>query len=297
MLAFAGASHAETGWLKAETPRFTIYSMGSERGLRAYAERVEVMDAVFWEVYGLQRPAPPPRKLSIYLVDKPATLRLVAPSLREGVVGFYSAGPGDVFAMGLAGTDNDYILLHEYVHHLMLQHFPYGYPAWLVEGYAEYFMSTSVEDSTIKVGYAPSGRTEELNSQAWLPWEDVLTKRVSAYSQQPRQSVLRPVLAADPLSAQRPRAIQAIAGLSGRDRPGQAVGRGLRGGDRSKDRHPGSPAEHLRRRPDALCAVQEEPVPNGSRLRSRRCPQALPTCCSKTCTFRTGVDASPARPR
>ena len=180
VLALAGAAQADTStWLKAETPRFTIYSMGSERNLKAYAERVEVMDAVFWEVYGLQRPAPPLHKLSIYLVDKPATLRLIAPSLREGVVGFYSASPGDVFAMGLAGADNDYVLLHEYVHHLMLQHFPYGYPAWLVEGYAEYFMSTTVEDSSIKVGYAPSGRTGELNSQAWLPWEDVLTKRVS----------------------------------------------------------------------------------------------------------------------
>lgn len=174
-----GAAHAETAWLKAETPRFTLYSMGSEKSLRDYAERVELMDAVFWQVYGLERPAPPPHKLSIYLVDKPSTLRLVAPSLREGVVGFYSASSGEVFAMGLAAADNNYVLLHEYVHHLMLQYFPYGYPAWLVEGYAEYFMSTTVEDSSIKVGYAPAGRTEELNSEPWLPWGDILTKRVT----------------------------------------------------------------------------------------------------------------------
>jgi hypothetical protein len=178
LFSVVGSAHAES-WLRAETPRFIIYSTGSERSLKAYAERVELMDAVFWEAYGLQRPPPPPRKLPVYLVDRPATLRLVSPTLPEGAVGFYSASAGDVFAMGLAGADNDYILLHEYAHHLMLQNFPYGYPAWLVEGYAEYFMGTTVEDSSIKVGFAPNGRSYELNSQPWMPWADILTKRVS----------------------------------------------------------------------------------------------------------------------
>lgn len=178
-LALASVAQAAPAWLKAETPRFTIYSMGSERDLRNYAERVELMDAVFWEVYGLQRPPPSPRKLPIYLVDKPATLRQVAPFLNDNVVGFYSSGRDAVFAMGLAQDGNDYVLLHEYAHHLMLQNFPYGYPAWLVEGYAEYFMGTTIEDSSIKVGFAPRGRSYELNSQLWFPWETILTKRVS----------------------------------------------------------------------------------------------------------------------
>lgn len=178
-LVLASAAHAETTWLKAETPRFIVYSMGSEKDLRVYAERVELMDAVFWEVYGLQRPAPSPRKLPIYLVDKPATLRQVAPRLGEDVAGFYAAGSDAVFAMGLSQEGNDYVLLHEYAHHLMMQNFPYGYPAWLVEGYAEYFMGTTIEDSSIKVGFAPLGRSDELNSQLWHPWEAVLTKRVS----------------------------------------------------------------------------------------------------------------------
>jgi hypothetical protein len=95
------------------------------------------------------------------------------------VVGFYASGSDTVFAKALAGDGQDYILLHEYAHHLMLQHFPYGYPAWLVEGYAEYFMGTTIEDASIKVGFAPMGRSYELNSQLWLPWDTVLTKRVS----------------------------------------------------------------------------------------------------------------------
>lgn len=174
-----GTAQAGTAWLKAETPRFTVYSMGSEKTLKTYAERIELMDAAIWEVYGLQRPPPPPRKLPIYLVDKPPSLRQVAPFLSDGVVGFYATGEDAVFAMALADDGNDYILLHEYAHHLMLQNFPYGYPAWLVEGYAEYFMGTTVEDSSIKVGFAPMGRSYELNSQLWFPWETILTKRVS----------------------------------------------------------------------------------------------------------------------
>lgn len=163
-------------WLKAETPRFTIYSTSSEETLRKYAERVELLDAVFWEVYGLERPAPPPRKLPIYLVAEPKQLRLVAPGLAENVVGFYASDPAEIYAMGLSDPGNDYVLLHEYIHHVMLQYFPYGYPAWFVEGYAEYFMNTTVDESSIKVGLV-TGRLDDLIG-AWLPFDEVLSKRV-----------------------------------------------------------------------------------------------------------------------
>ncbi len=163
-------------WLKAETPRFTVYSNGSEATLRKYAERIELLDAVFWQVYGLERPAPPPRKLPIYLVADNKQLRLVSPSLPDGIVGFYSADPREIFAMGLSGGGNEYVVMHEYIHHVMLQYFPYGYPAWFVEGYAEYFMNTSITDSAIQVGVT-TNRAGDLDDD-WLPFDDMLSKRV-----------------------------------------------------------------------------------------------------------------------
>jgi tetratricopeptide (TPR) repeat protein len=177
-LAYGSQALADAPWLKTETPRFILYSNGSEQTLRDYAVRLELLDATFWEVYGLARPPPPPRKLPIYLVTDMSMLRLVSPSLSQSAAGFYSAGADEVFAMGLARRGNDYVLLHEYVHHLMMQNFPFGYPAWFIEGYAEYFMETTVNESTIKVGLA-TGRAQGLALEQWLPMQDLLTKRVS----------------------------------------------------------------------------------------------------------------------
>ena len=185
LLASPAAAWA-TPWLRAETPRFVIYSNGSEATLRKYAERVELLDAVFWAVYGLERPAAPPRKLPIYLVEDLKQMRLVSPGLPDNVAGFYSADPLEIFAMGLSDPGNDYVLLHEYIHHLMLQYFPYGYPAWFVEGYAEYFMNSTVDESAIKVGLV-TGRLDNLVGNNWLPFEDVLSKRVFEIPQ-PRRS-------------------------------------------------------------------------------------------------------------
>lgn len=176
VLAFPAA--AQTSWQRAETPRFTIYSSSDEKTLREYAERIELLDAVFWEVYGLRRPAPPARKLPIYLVAEPRQLRLVSPGLADNVVGFYSADHYDIFAMGLSDSGNDYVLLHEYIHHLMLQNFPFGYPAWFVEGYAEYFMNSTVNASSIQVGLV-TGRLGNLVGDTWLSMDDVLSKRVN----------------------------------------------------------------------------------------------------------------------
>ena len=177
-LAHGSQALADAPWLRTETPRFILYSNGSEPTLRDYAVRLELLDATFWEVYGLPRPPPPPRKLPIYLVTDIPMLREVSPTLSSSTAGFYSAGTGEVFAMGLARRGNDYVLLHEYVHHLMMQNFPFGYPAWFIEGYAEYFMETTVNESTIKVGLA-TGRAQGLALEQWLPMQELLTKRVS----------------------------------------------------------------------------------------------------------------------
>jgi hypothetical protein len=186
ILAASPASAWAAPWLRAETPRFVIYSNGSETTLRKYAERVELLDAVFWAVYGLERPAPPPRKLPIYLVEDIKQMRMVSPGLPDNVAGFYAADPLDVYAMGLSSAGNEYVLLHEYTHHLMLQYFPYGYPAWFVEGYAEYFMNSTVDESAIKVGLV-TGRLDNLIGNNWLPFEDMLSKRVFEIPQ-PRRS-------------------------------------------------------------------------------------------------------------
>lgn len=179
-LATGPARAASPTWLEAQTPHFTIYSDGSEAVLRAYADKLEVLDAAFWETWGLQRPAGPVRKLPVYLVADAETFHKVSPGLPKNVAGFYNPSPGITFAMGLSDPKNDNVVLHEYAHHLMLQYFPGAYPAWLVEGYAAYFEGTDVDRNVVQLGRS-TGHVNALTYANWIKLDELVSKRPSDF--------------------------------------------------------------------------------------------------------------------
>ncbi len=174
----AGETHAER-WTKAETRHFIVHGNGDAFALRKAAENLEAFDDLFWTLYGLEPPSEPESKLKVFMVSGGiADLRRVSPSIASGTAGFYSASPAETFAIAMRADDQT-ILQHEYVHHLMLRHFPSTYPAWFVEGYAEYLMTAEIHDRTADVGKPDERRQYSLTNDKWLPWSDVLTSRVS----------------------------------------------------------------------------------------------------------------------
>lgn len=178
-LAALGAGPAQARWLKAETARFVVYSDGDEAGLRAYAQKLEVFDDMLRVRHGLSGSGEPaPRKLSVYLVRGDDELKRVWPGAGFGTGGFYAASAQDVYALAMRGERQrqnvtgkrqeqgeavgyltpDQVVFHEYVHHFMARYFAYGYPSWLFEGYAEYFMMTDVAADHVDVGLPNNGR-------------------------------------------------------------------------------------------------------------------------------------------
>lgn len=173
-----GASAAQARWMRAETAHFVLYSDGPEANLRRFAADLEEFDLLLRAMHGLDPKAPSPRKFDIYLVAGSNDLRRVLPTASESVAGIYRANLGDIYAVAVRGErgsgDGQRFLFHEYVHHFMLQHFAAAYPAWLMEGYAEYFGATRIEEDRIEVGVAPEGRARNLSSMAWLPLSQVV---------------------------------------------------------------------------------------------------------------------------
>ncbi|MDO8294860.1 MAG: hypothetical protein Q7T19_00325 [Caulobacter sp.] len=170
------APRAEARWLRAETPHFVLYSDGPEANLRWFATDLEDFDALMRAAHGLDPAGVPARKLDIYLVAGHDDLSRVLPSA-TGSIGFYRANLGDIYAVAIRGErgsgNGRQLLFHEYVHHFMLQNFHAAYPAWLVEGYAEYFGATRVESDRIEVGVVPEGRARDLANHLWLPLREV----------------------------------------------------------------------------------------------------------------------------
>ena len=178
------AQTAQAEWRRAETANFLIYGEGSETDLRRHAERLERFDALLRRQLSVP-PMEGGRKLPVYLVYTNSDLRQTNPNLPKGAAGFYSASETDVYSV-LNRRSGDDILFHEYAHHFMFQNFPGGYPGWFTEGFAEFFMTTGVDNpDKVRVGYFNPGRLHTLNEVPWISVEQLLTSRTRDLETQP----------------------------------------------------------------------------------------------------------------
>lgn len=176
----AGATPAHAQWLKAESERFIVYSDGGERPLREFTQKLEVFDRLLRIRMGLSPDETPHRKLPIYLVRSRNGLARVNPALPEGVAGFYTANNEDIFAVAVQDRRHgmgEQILLHEYAHHFMMQNFPYPYPGWFVEGFAEYYMTAEIDGNRIRLGNYNDNRASWVVGSPWMSLSDLISSR------------------------------------------------------------------------------------------------------------------------
>jgi len=170
------AAPAQARWIEATSPNFILYSEGSEADLRRFAVLLEDYDQLLRWATGTKEP-PSPNRLPIYMV-RDGGLRIVRPGLPQDTAGFYTANSGSIAAFSSRaqgyGMDRDDVLFHEYAHHFMLQYYARDYPAWYVEGFAEYMMTANFTAKTIEYRRFNAGRAVSLVNQAWLPVERIL---------------------------------------------------------------------------------------------------------------------------
>jgi tetratricopeptide (TPR) repeat protein len=183
----AAGSPVRAEWLRAESDHFVVYGR-SEKSVREYASMLEDFDSLLRRLHGRPKDEVTPRKLPVYLVGDFKQLKRVLPNAKDGIAGVYLSTVPEVFVVAIregAGEGDlnkgDDTVLHEYVHHFMLQYYPSAYPAWLVEGYAEYYMTADLAKSRMVVGGVNRGRAYSLTQPGgWIPMQDVLGKRPGA---------------------------------------------------------------------------------------------------------------------
>ncbi|HEY8571942.1 hypothetical protein [Phenylobacterium sp.] len=171
-------SPAQAAWTRAETERFVVYGDVADFIVQDYAARLTAFDAVLRFFH----PPPArarPQKLSVYIVRNRGELQNIRPGLSPLVAGFYTASRRGVFAVTAIDREinEDDTLFHEYAHHFMLENFPGAYPAWYIEGWAEYFMTAELTPNGMKVGDYNPGRIAFLGGSGWLPMDQVIGKR------------------------------------------------------------------------------------------------------------------------
>jgi hypothetical protein len=187
----AAPAHAE--WRRAETPNFIVYSQGNEQALRRYVRNLEIYDYVLRIRMGLPLDRAATRKLPIYLVGGRPGLMQIHPETGQNVAGTYFPTGEDIFAAAIQDSDQDY-LLHEYFHHFSFQlGSTSSLPGWLTEGLAEYFMTAEIKPDSVAVGGYNEMRVHSLFNAAWLPLEELLTKRPGELSRSGHRATYYPV--------------------------------------------------------------------------------------------------------
>lgn len=185
MVSLLLAGSAQAAWLRAESPRFIVYSELSETELQTFTTQLEQFDHLLRGYTGTNA-EPAELKVRIFMVaDAAAVQRYIGAG--SDVAGFYYGSvngplavvPRDDLGFGFDRINPRAILFHEYTHHFMLQYFSAAYPAWYVEGFAEYFATVRFrDDGAIEVGLPPVYRTRSFEYGRWVSADRMLSNEI-----------------------------------------------------------------------------------------------------------------------
>ena len=180
----ATAAPVSAAWHKASSPHFIIYADEDPRALRQFAEKLERFDASVRLVRGM---ADPPigdgNRLTVFVVSDVSAVEKLKRGAGSGSnAGFYLPRASGSVAFVPRDTprhfnlDPEVIFFHEYAHHLMFSDLKTAVPAWLVEGFAEFYSTANVgKDGSVGLGEAPTGRYFTLKAKGSpLPIESLV---------------------------------------------------------------------------------------------------------------------------
>lgn len=178
-------SPAHAQWRKSDTKHFTIYTTGSAESLRNFAIKVERFDRLLRRRYAV-RDEETPQKLTIFMLPNQGAVSNIHGGGDRGVAGFYvPSGEGSMAVVPRSNgnsrydLDADAVLFHEYTHHFMIRNFPVAYPAWFVEGFAEFLATVDfTKEGNAKVGAPAYYRGYSLVMELPIPATRLLTADV-----------------------------------------------------------------------------------------------------------------------
>lgn len=167
VLATSGAAQAT--WQEASSKHFVVYANDTPDKLRAFTAKLERFDKAMRALRGLDDPAvSPTQRVSVYVLDDQGDIAKLYGRGGDGVAGFYNARASGPVAFvprkgdggGKFALTPQQVLFHEYAHHLMYSTMGgYYFPAWYVEGFAEFSATADVQDDgSVVFGAVPMYR-------------------------------------------------------------------------------------------------------------------------------------------
>lgn len=189
MIAFLMAAlipgDAEAKWLRADTENFIVYSEGSEKSLREFAENLQRFDATLRLRFKVATDHDSNR-LTVYLVPRASDAgRLATGAQGSSIAGFYRPAYEGSYAVAhrdnvmVKGTpQSQQVLFHEYSHHFMRRYLPGAFPSWFIEGFAEFYSTVDfTKDGRAEIGKPPYARAYGLLAMPKIPVSILLAEQ------------------------------------------------------------------------------------------------------------------------
>ena len=165
-------------WSRVETAHFVITTDASARTAETYAQRIEAFRHVALMMLGADPTSTRTQgKFDIWLLRSQQQVQKLRPKFSYQVGGLYFTCEEGALAYASVQDDSDaglMTLLHEYSHHLMFQSARGWYPAWYVEGFADYMSTASMDEGGVSLGNPHPWRVRWLSQHRWLAFERVL---------------------------------------------------------------------------------------------------------------------------
>ncbi len=185
------SSPADAKWLRAETDSFIIYSEGSEKSLREFAANLQRFDSTLRVIFRTSYEGEDNR-LPIYLLPSATDVgELASGSRGSSIAGFYRHDRDGSFALSHREQGNvdpafgtsraQQVLFHEYSHHFMKRHLRAAFPAWFIEGFAEYHSTVDFDkEGRAELGKPVFSRAYGLLRMPKIPAEKLLFEQPGA---------------------------------------------------------------------------------------------------------------------
>ncbi len=174
---------APAAWQEASSRHFRVYSDDTPEAVSAFATRLERFDKAMRVLRGMEDPPfSPTQRVTVYVlrdvgaVQKLLGKRDVAGVYMPRVSGAVAFVPRNTREAGRFALSAQAVLLHEYAHHFMFASWgERAFPAWYVEGFAEFNATVVFDDDRLIVGPPPLYRAQGLIDKEMVPMRTLLT--------------------------------------------------------------------------------------------------------------------------
>ena len=182
-MGMSATSPVAAAWQEATSQHFVVYSDDSPEKVAAFTSKLERFDKALRALRGIaDDPISPMARVTVFVVSTVGAVQKLAGRGSGDIAGFYvpRASQSVAFVPRRSGSEDlsaTEILLHEYSHHFMFSNWGGAvFPAWLVEGFAEFNApATFKDDGGILLGGAPQYRAFGILDYETMPLKKLLT--------------------------------------------------------------------------------------------------------------------------